>query len=141
MKRLLFILTILLATGLGSAAETDDVIVIAHPEVDGDAGELRQIYLGKVTRWSDGKTALPVTLEDGDVHKRFLRRYVKKSRSQFTIYWKRALFSGTGSPPRSFESEAEVVAYVAKTKGAVGYVGPETPVENVRILDDTRGQQ
>jgi len=141
MKRLLFILTILLAIGLGSAAETDDVIVIAHPEVDGDAGELRQIYLGKVTRWSDGKTALPVTLEDGDVHKRFLRRYVKKSRSQFTIYWKRALFSGTGSPPRSFESEAEVVAYVAKTKGAVGYVGPETPVENVRILDDTRGQQ
>jgi len=36
--------------------------------------------------------------------------------------------------PKAFASDAEIVAYVSKTKGAVGYVSSATDTAGVKVL-------
>jgi hypothetical protein len=44
------------------------------------------------------------------------------------------VFTGKGIPPKSFDTEAELVDFVKTTPGAVGYVSPRTDVTGVKIL-------
>jgi ABC-type phosphate transport system substrate-binding protein len=37
--------------------------------------------------------------------------------------------------PKTLGSEAEVAAFVAKTKGAIGYVGAGTPTPGTKTLE------
>jgi ABC-type phosphate transport system substrate-binding protein len=43
--------------------------------------------------------------------------------------------SGKGAMPKMFASDAEVVAYVRNTKGAIGYVSAGAITEGVKVLD------
>src|SRR5262249_19074039 len=42
--------------------------------------------------------------------------------------------TGKGSVPKSAGSDAEIAAYVAKTRGAIGYVSVDTSVQGVKTL-------
>jgi TonB family protein len=44
------------------------------------------------------------------------------------------LFTGRGSEPKVLGSDSEVVAYVARTRGAIGYVSGAASVEGVKTL-------
>ncbi len=112
-------------------------IVIANPNVSQDSvksADLAKLFLGKNQAWSDGQKMVPVTLESGSAHDSFLKMYLKKSASQFSTFWKQAIFTGQGIPPKSFKSEAELVDYVKKVAGAIGYISSETPHEGVKVL-------
>lgn len=100
-----------------------DVVVIANKDVAAsiDAGALKNIFLGKTTRVGGTKVTFAV-LEDGPAHEAFLSAHVGKSGSQFTSFWRKQAFTGKGSMPAAFASAAEMVAWVAGTPGAVGYV-------------------
>jgi ABC-type phosphate transport system substrate-binding protein len=54
---------------------------------------------------------------------------------QFTNHWRKIVFSGTGKEPRTFDSESELVAFVARTPGAIGYVDSSTPHARVKTLE------
>jgi hypothetical protein len=45
--------------------------------------------------------------------------------------------TGKVSMPKAFNSDAEVIAYVAKTRGAIGYVSASAGTEGVKVLDVT----
>ncbi len=112
-------------------------LVIAHPGVAQDAvsgGDLQGMFLGKTSSWDDGSTVKPAVLADGPVLEEFLKTHVKKSASQFKTFWKKAVFSGTGTPPEEFASEAEMLAHVAATPGAVGFVSDGADTGAVKIL-------
>ena len=49
-------------------------------------------------------------------------------------YYLGLVFTGKGSVPKEFGSDAEVVAYVARTRGAIGYVSVAASVEGVKTL-------
>lgn len=113
------------------AAETKKLplVVIAHPEVKDSVlteNDVKSIMLGKKTKWSDKTAVHFVTLKEGAIHKAFLKLYVRKTESQFKMYWKKQVFSGKGKSPKAFKTEKEMVAYVAKTKGALGYISKKT---------------
>jgi TonB family protein len=42
---------------------------------------------------------------------------------------------GKSSMPKVFKSDSEIVAYVAKTQGAIGYVSGQTSAEGVKTVD------
>jgi TonB family protein len=44
------------------------------------------------------------------------------------------IFTGKGSMPKELNSDTEVVAYVARTRGAIEYVGGATDTEGVKVL-------
>jgi ABC-type phosphate transport system substrate-binding protein len=44
------------------------------------------------------------------------------------------VFTGKGSMPKSFASDAEVVKYVSTTKGAIGYVSAAADVASAKKI-------
>jgi len=98
------------------------------------AGDVQKIFLGKTANWGDGSRVMLSMLKDGPVSDEFLKTWVKKSQKQFGTFWKKAVFSGTGEMPAAFDSEAELVKFVAGTPGAVGYVDEATPHADVKVI-------
>ncbi len=118
-------------------AAADDVLIIGNrsvPESELSPKEIKKIYLGRKNLWSNGLKVVFVTSTNRDVSKRFLKSYVKKNPDMYRKYWKKKMFTGSGKPPLVFEKEKELVKYVAKTKGAVGYISAGVYSDSVKIL-------
>lgn len=96
--------------------------------------ELKNIYLGKKDKWSDNQKVVCTTLNPGPCFADFIKQYVKISDLQYQNYWKKQIFTGTGQPPRGFDSEADLVDYVSKTTGAIGYSCSQPDTGKVKIM-------
>jgi len=66
----------------------------------------------------DGSHVTPVLLKSGAAHEEFLSAYVGKNDSAFRAGWRSLVFSGQASMPKSLDSEAAVVEFVAHNAGA-----------------------
>ena len=101
-----------------------DVVVVANPSVaasEVSAADLKEIFLGAKTSVG-GSDVQPVLAETGAAHEEFLKSYVGRSEQALKNHFKSLVFTGKGSMPKAFGSDAEIVKYVAATKGAIGYV-------------------
>jgi ABC-type phosphate transport system substrate-binding protein len=136
MRRIRFCLVCLLLGFTGTVWA--DVVIIAHKDVAETAlteKDLQKIFLGKQVQWQDTSAIHPATVKEAELHKAFLEQYIKKSSSQWVTHWKRMVFTGNGTPPEQFANQQELLDYVTKTRGAIGYVDAEFPIENVIILE------
>jgi ABC-type phosphate transport system substrate-binding protein len=132
----LFLLATLLAGAVISPAA--DFKVIANPSVGASsvsADELKGVFLVTKSSLSDGSHVEPVLLKSGPVHEAFLRDYVGRSDSALETYYRSLVFTGKGSMPKAFATDTEVVAYVEKTKGAIGYVASATSTTSAKVLE------
>lgn len=129
-----FVVSLVLAALPASAG----VLVICNSSVPSSAiskATVEQIFTGGARAFGDGTPIVVAVLKDGAAHDEFLKEFVGKSSAQFTIAWRNLVFSGGASKlPAAFGSEAELVAYVAKTRGAVGYISDGTPHDGVKVL-------
>jgi ABC-type phosphate transport system substrate-binding protein len=126
---------ILAAATLASAA---DLKVIANPSVGASsvsADELKNVFLITKTSLSDGSHVEPVLEKGGATHEAFVKEYLGKSDSALQTYYRSLVFTGKASMPKTLGADAEVVAYVAKTKGAIGYVGAGASTVGVKTLE------
>ncbi len=134
---------LLLAAGLLSSASSralaHDVNVIANASVMTgtiSAGELRRVFLQEGSSLANGTRVEPVLEKDGLVHKAFLQQYIGRTQEDLQTYYRALVFTGRGSMPKVLGSDAEVIAYVARTRGAIGYVSgdSDTTVDGVKTL-------
>jgi len=134
--RLLFLLFGAFVPTFAQPAPTQ-VVVIANSSVaaaDVSKADLREVFTGATSSLKGGVQVTPVLLKPGAVNDDFLDLYVGKSDSGFRAGWRSILFSGQGVMPKTLDSEAAVVEYVAHTAGAIGYIGRATPHEGVKTL-------
>ena len=97
--------------------------------------ELAAVYLKKTAKWRDGTPAVPVDLsEDAPARSGFSRDVLGKPTQAVKAYWNQQIFSGRSAPPAEKRSDADVVAFVRSTPGAVGYVSASTPTPGVKLL-------
>ena len=96
--------------------------------------ELKNVYLREKSSLNDGTHVEPVLARGGAAHEAFLKLYLKQNNDELQRYYQSLVFSGKGSMPKALSSEAEVVTYVAKTRGAIGYVSTETNAPGVKTL-------
>jgi ABC-type phosphate transport system substrate-binding protein len=123
---------------VASSARAADIKVIANPSVGTSAvsaDELKGVFLGTKTSLSDGSHVEPVLLKSGAVHEAFLKEYVGKTDDALNTYYRSLVFTGKGSMPKAFASDADVVSFVEKTKGAIGYVGASASAGSAKTLD------
>ena len=101
--------------------------------------DLARIFLGKKTLWEDsGNRVQPALLEEElPVAQGFLEGALKKSVSQYRAYWKRLLFSGGGSAPRTFKNSTQVIEFVARQPGAIGIVESGAADARVKVVEVT----
>jgi TonB family protein len=119
------------------SAQADDVKVIANPRVSANtvsAQELKGVFLEERNSLGDGTHVEPVLQKRGMAHQAFLRDFLGKNDDALQTYYRTLVFTGRGSMPKALGSDAEVVAYVAQTKGAIGYVSAGATAEGVKTL-------
>lgn len=134
-KHLILSLCVVVALASGRVAAVN-VMVVANPSVNAtevSAADLKDIFLGVKTAVG-GSDVEPVLAEAGAAHEAFLKSYVGKSEQALKTYFKSLVFTGKGSMPKAFASDAEIVKYVAATKGAIGYVAPGAAADGVKTL-------
>jgi hypothetical protein len=118
-------------------AKAQDVVVIANDGVKATAAskdDIAGVFTGDKSTLSDGSKVTPVTLKAGPAHEAFLKEYIGKSDPAFRTAWRSLVFTGQGSMPKTLDTEAAMVDYVAATPGAIGYVSKGTAHDKVKTL-------
>jgi hypothetical protein len=134
--RLLLLICIFSATFRANQAQAQ--LIIANPNVkvsNVSKNDIKEVFTGGSSTLG-GSHVTPILLKSGSVQDKFLSTYVGKSEATFMAGWRTLIFSGQATMPRAVDSEASVVDFVAKTAGAIGYIGKATPHEGVIVLAD-----
>jgi ABC-type phosphate transport system substrate-binding protein len=132
----------LLLGGVSSSALAEeaapDFRLIVHPSNPQRVVErsfVADAFLKKTTRWDGGETIRPVDLRaNATPRKIFTERVLKRSVGAVRSYWQQRIFSGRDVPPPELDSDDEVLAFVAKYPGAVGYVSGAAKLKGVKEL-------
>lgn len=127
------------------AQATDSFVVVVNASVAGTTvrrSDLAAVFLKKAVRWGDGSPANPVDQSGtSPVRKGFSESVLHMPVMGVVQYWGKQLVSMANSvrPPTVKASDDEVLVYVAKTSGSVGYVASGTAlppgVKAVTIVD------
>jgi ABC-type phosphate transport system substrate-binding protein len=120
-----------------SAASAQDIVLVANKGVQISEireADLRAIFTGEKTRFADGSRVVPVILKGGAAHEVFLKNHVGEDPDEFRAQWRKAIFTGQGAMPKTFDSEAALIEYVAVTPGALGYVSRIAAQDKVKSL-------
>ena len=123
---------------LGSAHPVPaEVKVIANRSVGADSitvAELKQVYLEQTRLLGDGSHVAPVLERGGAASATFLKDFLDINDDALQSYYRTLVFTGRGSMPKALSSDSEVVAYVLKTRGAIGYVDVSADADGVKTL-------
>lgn len=100
--------------------------VVVHEENPVDSlskSDLSKIFLGKTTAWPNGQSVRPVDQAgDRGTREAFSEDVHNRKVPAIKSYWQRQIFSGRGTPPTELSSDREVLDYVRRNPGGVGYV-------------------
>ena len=123
--------------GVTSLAAADlKIVANASVKVSSiSADDLKGIFLATKTTLADNSHVEPVLAKRGPAHEAFVRQYIGKTESALETYYRSLVFTGKGSMPKALGSDAEIAAYVAKTKGAIGYVAAGMSTEGLKVID------
>jgi TonB family protein len=93
----------------------------------------------------DGSVVEPVLQKRGAVHDTFCTQFLDRDGEEIRTYYHGVVFTGKGSMPREVNSDEEMVSYVARTRGAIGYVSGGANIDGVKVLfvapESARGQR
>ena len=75
-----------------------------------------------------------VLAPESSVRRAFTRDVLNRSVEAVKGYWQQRIFSGRDVPPPEFQRDDEVVQFVLKHEGGVGYVSGTANVDGCRVL-------
>lgn len=106
-----------------------------HATTPVDRSFVAQAFLKKIRKWPDGIIIQPVDLEpNSSVRQRYSIDVLGRSIDAVRSYWQQMIFSGRELPPAELPGDEDVVSFVARTPGAIGYVSPAVPLKGVKIV-------
>ena len=110
------------------------LVVIVHkdnPNILITEKELGKLYLGKLKKFPDGSSAIPIDLARGTAKKDFYDKIIKKNEAQLRAYWSRVIFTGKGQPPQQTQS---AVSLVASNPNLIGYDDISNVTDRVKVI-------
>ena len=112
------------------AVAPSSLVVIANADTPAlDADTLQKVYLGKVVEVA-GRPIIPVNLAKGNVVRAaFMEQVLAQDDEKFIAYWTVRRYIGKGSPPREFGTIQELLEFLRKTPGAVGYLDESAEIK------------
>jgi ABC-type phosphate transport system substrate-binding protein len=141
-RAFLLILVLVLTTLCGSVfgqqrpAPAFQVIVNPSNEVAAvDRGFVEDAFLKKITTWPSGEVIRPVDLApDSPVRRAFSHDVLNRSVEAVKGYWQQRIFSGRDVPPPEFGTDEEIVSFVLKHPGGIGYVSGTAKLNGCRVV-------
>jgi ABC-type phosphate transport system substrate-binding protein len=129
---------LVLAGSAGLRAESSGYRIIVHPSNPASAVDRRTLqdaFLKKVKSWSSGEAIRPVDLEPSSpVRRRFSEEVIGRPVAAVRAYWQQSIFSGRNVPPPELDSDQDVVRYVLRNPGAVGYVSGAADLGGAKLV-------
>ena len=136
MRRALVVTFATLGLAAASTASAADIKIVANPSVkvsDISSDALKDVFLGTRISLPGSGMVEPVLAKAGAAHEAFLKD-LGKTGPALSTYYRSLVFTGKASMPKICASDADVIAYVAKTKGAIGYVSAEAKAPGTKTL-------
>jgi ABC-type phosphate transport system substrate-binding protein len=99
-------------------ANAAGVVVIANPDVSVSADEVRDIFLGE--KQFAGSTKL-VVIDNAPMQAAFLSQVMHMDAAKYNGIWTKKSFRDGLTPPAVKSGDAEVIEFVKRTSGAIGY--------------------
>jgi ABC-type phosphate transport system substrate-binding protein len=134
---LAFVVTFLAATVLGQPPPPPYLIIV-HPRnatTSVDRKFLEDAFLKKITAWPNDDVIRPADLApDSPTRRAFTREVLNRSVEAVKGYWQQRIFSGRDVPPPEFQRDDEVVQFVLKHEGGIGYVSGNANVDGCRVV-------
>jgi hypothetical protein len=105
------------------AAPGEVVLVVGHGSVPRiDNSTVMRLYTGRAIE-AAGQPVTVVNLAVGHlVRQRFLAQWLQTDEERYRAYWTVRRHIGKGTPPRELDSVGQVLDFIARTPGAVGYI-------------------
>ena len=113
------------------------LVIIANANMKVDSiskDDVRDVFTGASTNLRFGPHARPVLMNKGKLNDEFMSTYVGLKEMEFRAGWVTLVFAGKMVMPPSFDSEGEVVEYVAHHPFTLGYIHAGTPHDGVKVL-------
>jgi len=112
----------------------ENVKFILNKKIDDpiSSSVIKKIYLGKISKWKNYQRIKFYMLESETITETFTKQYLGKNKRQFFNYWKRQVFTGKGSIPKTLKSIDEAIKIVSDTQGAIVYI-PDQKIDNEHI--------
>jgi hypothetical protein len=137
----LLIVGLVLATPRGALRAqpaTTVWVVIVHPsnrETSVERSFLEDAFLKKTTRWPKGELMRPVDLRpDSPVRRRFSQEVLRRPVTAVRSYWQQIIFAGRDTPPPELDTDEDVIKFVLKNPGGVGYISTTTNPGGAKVL-------
>lgn len=112
--------------------------IVTHPEVietSVSVNVLRAVFSMRMRTWSNGSLIKVFVFSDNDdLHHIFAKEQLNIFPYQLRLAWDRLVFSGTGQAPISVSSPEEMLAKIASTPGAIGYLESTYISEDIHVL-------
>ena len=137
MKRYIFIAALFILL-ISMNALSADFKVIANNSVEASSistDDIKAVFLQEKNTLSDGSRVVPVIAKGGLAHERFVKQYLGKTEDALMTYYRSLVFTGKGLMPKTLGSDDEMLTYVAKTKGAIGYISASASTDGVKVLE------
>ena len=135
----LLLTSALVALASAATAQSSDYRIIVHPDNPADslrASLVSKLFLKQVTNWSHGGKVRPVDkIESAPERIRFSDEILERTVGAVESYWQQQIYSGRGVPPVKVRTDREVVEYVSKNPGAIGYVSVSADLSGVKTVD------
>lgn len=132
--RLFRLLTVLFAALVcfdGGFAYGSDIYVIAHPSLKLSANDIREIYLGD--KEFSGEVRL-VPVENQAAQAEFVVKALAMEPQRYSTHWVKKSFRDGLNPPVVKSTDTEVLEFVRRTAGAVGYVSSAPRDKDVMVV-------
>ena len=115
-----------------------DVVVVvaaASPTTVLDRNELADLFLGRTTRFPDGRPAVPVDQSQGSQARTdFYTGYLGRSASEIKAHWSKVVFTGRGSPPRAVADTEQLRLLIASSPSYVSYLDRSAVDRSLKVV-------
>ena len=123
------LLTALLGTTLSASAETVVIVSQKNPATRMFSEQASQFFLGKSAMFTPVDQA-----ESSAIRADFYHKVADKDTAQVKAIWSKLVFTGKTTPPKEYNSDAEVKKAVAADPKAIGYINKNSVDDSVKVI-------
>jgi ABC-type phosphate transport system substrate-binding protein len=124
------------AASASGSASFRVIVNVANPSASVDRKFVADAFLKKTTRWPNDVAIRPVDLgAESAVRHRFCQDVLRRSVTAVDSYWQQLIFSGRDVPPPQLETDEQIVKFVVRYPGGIGYVSAEAALDGVKAVE------
>ncbi len=138
MKNTFLIIVSLFLIASAAHAQVSVIVNKSVPENGIPASKLANIYSLEITKWGNGSRIVVFDYSSANNQQNSFYSYISKSSLDLKKEWMKKQLTGEAKAPETLNSDDEVLAKVASTPGAIGYVKSSLVNSSVKVVAEIK---